>query len=66
MSFINIEIVLHPVGLIQTQISDEKIKLDHRNVSATVEIFPEFSKALKGLEGYSHLFIFSLPKQVQT
>jgi len=53
------KIVLKPIGVVHTNASDNQIKEEHREVEATVEIFPEFAEALDGLDGYSHLFILS-------
>jgi tRNA-Thr(GGU) m(6)t(6)A37 methyltransferase TsaA len=52
-------IVLKPIGVIQTDASDNQIKEENRETKATLEIFPEFKEALDGLDGYSHLFIIS-------
>jgi tRNA-Thr(GGU) m(6)t(6)A37 methyltransferase TsaA len=53
------KIVLKPIGVVHTNASDNQVKEEHREVEATVEIFPEFAEALDGLDGYSHLFILS-------
>jgi tRNA-Thr(GGU) m(6)t(6)A37 methyltransferase TsaA len=53
------KIVLKPVGVVYTKVSDSQIKEENRGVEAIVEIFPEFEEALEGLDGYSHLFIIS-------
>ena len=51
------KIVLKPVGVVHTNVSDKQIKEENKEVEAIVEIFPEFEEALEGLDGYSHLFI---------
>jgi tRNA-Thr(GGU) m(6)t(6)A37 methyltransferase TsaA len=53
------KLVLKPIGVIRTSVSDSQIKEEHGEVEAVVEIFPEFEEALEGLDGYSHLFIIS-------
>ena len=53
------KIVLKPIGVVHTSLSDEQIKEEHREIEAVVEVFPEFAEALGGLDGYSHLFILS-------
>ena len=53
------KIVLKPIGVVHTNASDKQVKEEHREIEATVEVFPEFEKALQGLDGYSHLFIMS-------
>lgn len=45
------KIVLKPIGVVHTNASDNQIKEEHREVEATVEIFPEFAEALDGLDG---------------
>jgi tRNA-Thr(GGU) m(6)t(6)A37 methyltransferase TsaA len=52
-------IILKPVGVVHTDVSDSQIKEENREAEAIVEILPEFEEALDGLEGYSHLFIVS-------
>jgi len=53
------KIVLKPIGVVHTNVSDGQVKEEHREVEAVVEVFPEFEEALDGLDGYSHLFIMS-------
>ena len=53
------KIVLKPIGVVHTAASDTQVREEHREVEATVEVFSEFEEALEGLDGYSHLFIFS-------
>lgn len=53
------KIVLKPIGVVHTTASDKQVKEEHREVEATLEVFPEFEEALEGLDGYSHLFILS-------
>ena len=53
------KIVLKPIGVVHTNASDKQVKEEHREIEATVEVFPEFKEALQGLDGYSHLFIMS-------
>jgi tRNA-Thr(GGU) m(6)t(6)A37 methyltransferase TsaA len=53
------KLVLKPIGVVRTSVSDSQIKEEHGEVEAIVEIFPEFEEALEGLDSYSHLFIIS-------
>jgi tRNA-Thr(GGU) m(6)t(6)A37 methyltransferase TsaA len=53
------KIVLKPIGVVHTKVSDEQIKEEHGEVEAVVEVFPEFAEALDGLDGYSHILILS-------
>jgi tRNA-Thr(GGU) m(6)t(6)A37 methyltransferase TsaA len=53
------KIVLEPIGVVYTNVSDNQIREKSREIEAIVEILPEFEEALEGLDGYSHLFILS-------
>lgn len=53
------KIELNPIGVVHTEASDERIKSETEMIRGVVEIFPEYEDALKGLDGYSHLFIIS-------
>ena len=53
------KIVLKPIGVVHTSVSDNQIKEENKEVDAVVEVFPEFEEALDGLDGYSHLFILT-------
>jgi tRNA-Thr(GGU) m(6)t(6)A37 methyltransferase TsaA len=47
------------IGVVHTAASDNQIKSGHSGVEATIEVFPEFEEALKGLNGFSHIFVLS-------
>jgi tRNA-Thr(GGU) m(6)t(6)A37 methyltransferase TsaA len=55
------EIRLSPIGVVHRTSSNNNNDDDVRNhaegLEATVEIFPQFSEGLYGLEGFSHVFI---------
>jgi tRNA-Thr(GGU) m(6)t(6)A37 methyltransferase TsaA len=53
------QIVFRPIGTVHTEVSDEAIKEKHEELQSIVEVFPEFEDALSGLEGFSHIFVFS-------
>jgi tRNA-Thr(GGU) m(6)t(6)A37 methyltransferase TsaA len=53
------EFVLRQVGVVRTGASDDQVKEMSEELEATVEIFPEFQEALDGLDGFSHIFVFS-------
>lgn len=46
-----------PIGIIHTKASDDIIRKEKEGVESIVEIYPEFEEALKGIDGFSHLFI---------
>lgn len=48
---------LHPIGIVHTSSSDDEIRNSYENLEATVEILPEYSDGLDGLQGYSHIFV---------
>ena len=48
---------LHPIGIVHTSSSDEEIRTSYKDLEATVEILPEYSEGLDGLQGYSHIFV---------
>jgi tRNA-Thr(GGU) m(6)t(6)A37 methyltransferase TsaA len=54
------EATFRAVGVVKTQASDDEIRERSRELEATIEILPEFQEALDGLEGFSHIFVFSL------
>ena len=53
------KIELKPIGIVHTEASDEQIRREIKDVEAVIEVFPEFEEGLKGVDGYSHLFILS-------
>ncbi|MFW6117141.1 MAG: tRNA (N6-threonylcarbamoyladenosine(37)-N6)-methyltransferase TrmO [Thermoproteota archaeon] len=52
-------IELKIIGVVHTDVSDDQIREERKEVEAVVEIFPKFEEALKGLDGYSHVFLIS-------
>jgi tRNA-Thr(GGU) m(6)t(6)A37 methyltransferase TsaA len=48
---------LHPIGIVHTSSSDEEIRTSYKDLEATVEILPDYSEGLDGLQGYSHIFV---------
>ncbi len=48
-----------PVGLVRTSAADEEVKSSHLGVRGYVDVFPEFSEGLRGLEGFSHLILIT-------
>jgi tRNA (adenine37-N6)-methyltransferase len=57
------EINLKPVGIIHTQIYEKKdtpIQTSRSDIPGTVEIYPQFSEGLDGVEEFSHIFLLYL------
>jgi len=55
------EIVLKPIGVIHSPFKDPKgtpiQPPGGRNISARIEIFPEYEEGLKDLDGFSHIIL---------
>jgi tRNA (adenine37-N6)-methyltransferase len=58
---INISILYHPIGIIHTPFKHQKgtpiQSVGGADISATIEIFPEYADGLKDIEGFSHLIL---------
>ena len=52
-------IVVKPIGVVHTNASENQIKEEYNEIKAVIEVFPEFQEALKGLDGFSHIFVIS-------
>ncbi len=48
-----------PIGVIRTDASDEEVKSSYDGVNGYVEVLPEFSEGLRGLEGFSHVILIT-------
>ena len=48
---------LRPIGVIHTQATKDEVRRSDHDLKSTIEIFPEFAEGLKGIDGYSHLFV---------
>jgi tRNA-Thr(GGU) m(6)t(6)A37 methyltransferase TsaA len=48
---------LHPIGIVHTSSSDDEVRNSYEDLEATVEVLPEYSDGLDGLQGYSHIFL---------
>ncbi len=48
-----------PIGVIRTYASDEEVKSSYEGVKGYVEVFPEFSEGLRGVEGFSHVILIT-------
>lgn len=55
------EIILKPIGVIHTPFDDPEqapIQSSRSTALGWLEILPEFGEGLRGIEGFSHLFLF--------
>ncbi|HEY7219492.1 MAG TPA: tRNA (N6-threonylcarbamoyladenosine(37)-N6)-methyltransferase TrmO [Candidatus Binatia bacterium] len=50
------EIAFKSIGVVHTKGSDAEVR-ERGDLEGELEIYPEFSDALEGIDGYSHLFI---------
>src|SRR5512136_1982112 len=51
-------IELKPVGVVKTALgNDEVMESCHGGIEAEIEIFDEYSPALDGIEGFSHIMV---------
>jgi len=48
---------VHPIGIVHTAASDDEIRTNYEDLEATVEVLPEYSDGLDGLQDYSHIFV---------
>ncbi|MCW3998802.1 MAG: tRNA (N6-threonylcarbamoyladenosine(37)-N6)-methyltransferase TrmO [Candidatus Bathyarchaeota archaeon] len=60
----NPQIILHPIGYVKTAASKEEVKSS--SVTSQLVLQPQLSMALRGLEGFSHIYVLfyfnQLPK----
>lgn len=49
-------ITFHPIGVIHTHAGEAEVRAAG-NRDGTIEIYPEFTDGLEGIDGYSHLFV---------
>ncbi len=54
---------LRIIGIVHTHLSDEEMKIAE-NARGVVEIFEEFEEGLRGIDGFSHVFLISLLDRV--
>lgn len=53
-------ILFHPIGIIHTPIKEKKeapIQSARSEINGEVEVFPEFSEGLDGIEDFSHIYL---------
>lgn len=51
------EFTLRQIGVVHTSSGQEEVKGSRGGGDADIEIFPEFSDGLEGIDGFSHLFV---------
>jgi tRNA-Thr(GGU) m(6)t(6)A37 methyltransferase TsaA len=51
------DITFKPVGIVKTHTTDQETRAEQPHIRGELEIYPEFAKALDGIDGYSHLFL---------
>ena len=52
------EIKFNPIGVVHTKGSDSEVR-EKGDLEGELEIYPEFSEGLEGIDGYSHLFVIA-------
>jgi len=57
-------ILVKPIGVVHTNVSEEAIKSSLQGVKGVIEVFEEFSEGLEGIEGFSHLFVIAFLNRV--
>jgi len=50
-------IELTPIGVVRTAAAEADVRAETPDIEGELEVFPQFTPALEGLDGYSHLFI---------
>lgn len=55
---------LTAIGVVHVDFDDDYIRAHPGEVEGVVEVFPEYSRGLEGIEEYSHLFLFSFLDRV--
>jgi tRNA-Thr(GGU) m(6)t(6)A37 methyltransferase TsaA len=54
-----VEIVLRPVGVVRTHLSDEEVRNSLSGVSGIVEVYEEYEEGLEGIDGFSHIILIT-------
>lgn len=53
----SMQINFMPIGTVRTSATEAEIRSEKSDIEGELEIFSEFAPALKGIDGYSHLFL---------
>jgi tRNA-Thr(GGU) m(6)t(6)A37 methyltransferase TsaA len=54
-----------PIGIVHTTASKDEIREGGHELKSTIEIYPRFAEGLKGIDGFSHLFIICYLNQLR-
>jgi tRNA-Thr(GGU) m(6)t(6)A37 methyltransferase TsaA len=54
-----VNINLTPIGTVRTEATEDEVRAEHSHIEGVLEILPEYSPALEGIDGYSHLFVIT-------
>lgn len=53
-----------PIGYVRTRFTDKEVKDSVTGVEGYIEVFEEYTKALRGLEGFSHMIVIAYMHKV--
>ena len=56
---------MRPIGIIHTEASSDEVRKGSRKIRSTIEIYPKYRQGLKGIDGYSHLFVLCYLNQLR-
>jgi tRNA-Thr(GGU) m(6)t(6)A37 methyltransferase TsaA len=56
---------VRPIGVIHTEASNDEVREGGREIKSTVEIYPRFKRGLKGIDGFSHVFVICYLDQLR-
>jgi len=56
---------VRPIGIIHTKASIDEVREGSREIRSTIEIYPRYRQGLKGIDGYSHLFVLCYLNQLR-
>jgi tRNA-Thr(GGU) m(6)t(6)A37 methyltransferase TsaA len=54
---VSMDMSLTPIGVVHTTATDDEIRAEEHEIEGELEIFDQFTPALEGIDGYSHLFL---------
>ena len=57
---------VRPIGIIHTDASNDEVREGSREIISTIEIYPQFRKGLKGIDGFSHVFVICYLNQLRS
>lgn len=53
------EFRIREIGVVHTNLNQDTIRSDARDLHAVIEIHQQYQEALEGIEGFSHIFVLS-------